>query len=56
MSFLLNYLDEALDSVTGRYDGHEGDQETPESDGDTLAEDVDGNDAAAGGNLAARRL
>lgn len=49
MSFLLNYLDEALDSITGRYDGHEGDQETA-SDGGAVVVGVDVDDASAGGN------
>lgn len=43
MSFLLNYLDGALDTVTGRYDGEEG-EDTP-SDGGSQADLIDGDDA-----------
>lgn len=32
MSFILNYLDEALDSVTGRYEGQEEELEREDSD------------------------
>lgn len=42
MSFLLNYLDGALDSVTGRYDGEEGEEALSEKG--SLAADV-GDDA-----------
>lgn len=40
MSFLLNYLDGALDTVTGRYDGQEG-EESPSEEGSLAAEDAD---------------
>ncbi|CAN0343148.1 unnamed protein product, partial [Ectocarpus sp. 13 AM-2016] len=43
MSFLLNYLDGALDTVTGRYDGDEAD-ETSNDEGSTVgAMDGDNN-------------
>lgn len=40
MSFILNFLDEALDTVTGRYDGQE--DETHSEDGNAI-DAVDGN-------------
>lgn len=48
MSFLLNYLDGALDTVTGRYDGEEG-EDTP-SDGGSHADGIHG-DGAGGKTL-----
>lgn len=46
MSFLLNYLDGALDTVTGRYDGDEGD-ETSNDEGSTVGA-VDGDNNTEG--------
>ncbi|CAM9903085.1 unnamed protein product, partial [Pylaiella littoralis] len=43
MSFLLNYLDGALDTVTGRYDGEEG-EETPSEEGSRV-DSIDGDEA-----------
>lgn len=46
MSFLLNYLDGALDTVTGRYDGIDGD-ETSNDEGSTV-DAVDGDNNTEG--------
>lgn len=46
MSFLLSYLDGALDTVTGRYDGEEGEESL--SEGGSLAADVVDADDAKG--------
>eukprot|EP00752_Nemacystus_decipiens_P018720 g16783.t1 len=48
MSFLLNYLDGALDTVTGRYDGEEGDESL--SEGGSLVADVADTDDVEGGS------
>ena len=49
MSFLLNYLDGALDTVTGRYDGEGGEESL--SEGGSLAADVADTEDAEGKNL-----
>jgi len=46
MSFLLNYLDGALDSVTGRYDQDEGEETESE---DVVPDDDSDADADGGG-------
>lgn len=48
MSFLLDYLDGALDTVTGRYDGQDG-EETPSDEGSHV--DVIDGDEVEGGRI-----